>query len=113
VAACSDLGYTAEASAVALPQSYGVFQRAASQQEPSYRVKGVLTDGVDSTTKSLWMLVPGGRVGNCLRHAITKLPKQLAAIASPVRKALSAQFHTLWSRARQRKSLRVCALGQR
>src|ERR671924_883818 len=39
------LGYTTEASAAALTQSYGVFQRAAVQQGPSYRVKGVLTDG--------------------------------------------------------------------
>src|SRR5262249_60454844 len=47
------LGYTTEASAAAFTQSYQVFQRAASQQEPSYRVKGVLTDGFDSTTKSM------------------------------------------------------------
>src|SRR5688572_6601706 len=46
------LGYTENASAAAFTQSYGEFQRAASQQEPSYRVKGVLTDGFDSTTKS-------------------------------------------------------------
>src|ERR671936_1770675 len=39
------LGYTTDASAVAFTQSYGAFQRAALQQEPSYRVKGVLTDG--------------------------------------------------------------------
>ena len=30
-------GYTEEASAVALTQLYGVFQRAAVQHEPSYR----------------------------------------------------------------------------
>jgi len=42
-----------------------------------------------------------------------KRPKQLAAIASPVRKAWRSQFHTLLDRARQRKSLRVFALGQR
>src|SRR5262245_39317743 len=58
-------------------------------------------------------LFPGARLGNCLRHAITKLPKKLAAIASPVRKALRSQFHTLLYRARQRKGLRVFALGQR
>ena len=46
------LGYTDDASAAALTQSYGEFQRAASQQEPSYRVKGVLTDGFDSTTSA-------------------------------------------------------------
>jgi len=58
-------------------------------------------------------LFPGARLGDCLRHAINKLPGKLAAIASPVRKALRSQFHTLWYRARQRKSLRVFALGQR
>ena len=107
------LGYTTEASAAAFTESYGEFQRVASQQEPSYRVRGVLTDGFDSTTKSLRTLFPGARLGTCLRHALLKLPKKLVAIASPVRKTLRTQFHTLWYRARQRKSLRVFALGQR
>jgi hypothetical protein len=107
------LGYTMEASAAAFTQSYQVFQRAASQQGPSYRVRGILTDGFDSTIKSMRMLFPGARLGNCLRHAINKLPKKLVAIASPVRQALRSQFHTLLYRARQRKGLRVFALGQR
>src|SRR5512145_628366 len=107
------LGYTEEASAAALTASYGTFQRAASQQEPSYRVKGVLTDGFESTTKSMRTLFPGVRIGNCLRHAINKLPGKLTAIPSSVRKTLRSQFHTLWYRARQRKGLRVFALGQR
>src|SRR5919199_1911849 len=107
------LGYTEEASAAAFTQSYGAFQRAASQQEPSYRVKGVLTDGFDSTTKSMRTLFPGVRIGTCLRHALLTLPKKLVAIASPVRKALRTQFHTLWYRVRRRKHLRVFALGQR
>jgi hypothetical protein len=107
------LGYTTEASAGAFTQSYGEFQRAAAQQEPSYRVKGALTDGFDSTTKSLRTLFPGARLGFCLRHALNKLPKKLAAIPSPVRKVLRSKFHTLLYRARQRKSLRVFALGQR
>jgi hypothetical protein len=58
-------------------------------------------------------LFPGARLGFCLRHALNKLPKKLAAIASPVRQSLRAKFHALLSRARQRKSLRVFALGQR
>jgi hypothetical protein len=107
------LGYTTEASAAAFTQSYGAFQRAAVQQEPSYRVKGILTDGFDSTTKSLRTLFPGARLGTCLRHALLKLPGKLVAIASPVRKALRSQFHTLLYRVRQRKGLRVFALGQR
>jgi hypothetical protein len=107
------LGYTTEASTVAFTQSYRAFQQAALQQEPSYRVKGVLTDGFDSTTRSMRTLFPGVRLGTCLRHALLKLPKKLTAIASPVRKTLRTQFHTLLHRARQRKSLRVFALGQR
>src|ERR671911_2098350 len=107
------LGYTEEASAAAFTQSYREFQRAAYQHEPTYRVRGILTDGFDSTTSSMRTLFPGARLGNCLRHALNKLPKKLAAITSPVRKALLSQFHTLLYRARQRKGLRVFALGQR
>ena len=58
-------------------------------------------------------LFPGARLGNCLRHAINKLLKKLMAVASPVRTALRCRFHTLLYRARQRKHLRVFALGQR
>src|SRR2546430_8143254 len=107
------LGYTEAASAAAFTQSYREFQQAALQQEPSYRVRGILTDGFDSTTSSMRTLFPGARLGTCLRHAINKLPAKLVAIASPVRKALRSQFHTLLYRARQRKGLRVFALGQR
>jgi len=107
------LGYTKDASAAAFTESYQEFQRAALQQEPSYRVRGILTDGFDSTVKSMRTLFPGARLGNCLRHALNKLPKKLVAITSPVRKALRSQFHTLLYRARQRKGLRVFALGQR
>src|SRR5882724_6381115 len=57
------LGYTEEASAAAFTQSYREFQRAAYQHEPSYRVRGVLTDGFDSTTKSMRTLFPGARLG--------------------------------------------------
>ena len=85
----------------------------AVQQEPSYQVRGILIACFDSTSKSLWTLFPGARLGNCLRHALNKLPKKLTAITSPVRKALRSQFHTLLYRVRQRKSLRVFALGQR
>jgi len=107
------LGYTKHASTAAFTQSYQEFQRAAVQQEPTYRVRGILTDGFDSTNSSMRALFPGAHLGTCLRHALNKLPKKLVAIASPVRKALRSQFHTLLYRARQRKHLRVFALGQR
>src|SRR5215475_11192175 len=107
------LGYTEEASAVAFTQSYQAFQRAALDQEPAYRVRGVLIDGFDSTTNSMRTLFPGARLGFCLRHALLKLPKKLVAISSPVRQSLRTKFHALLSRVRQRQSLRVFALGQR
>jgi hypothetical protein len=88
------LGSTTEASGAALTQSYQEFQRTAVHDEPSSRVRGVLTDGCDSTVKSMRTLFPGARLGHCLRHALNKLPGKLAAIASAVRKALRSQFHT-------------------
>src|SRR5712692_1732162 len=107
------LGYRASKSAAAFTASYGEFQRVANQEDPSYQVKGALTDCFDSTSSSMRALFPGARLGTCLRHVLNKLPKKLVAIASPVRKALRSQFHTLLYRARQRKHLRVFALGQR
>jgi hypothetical protein len=52
------LGYTEEASAAALTQSYGEFQRAAFHHEPSYRVRGILTDGFDRSCTSSLRIIP-------------------------------------------------------
>ena len=107
------LGYSDSKSAAAFTASYGQFQRAALEHEPSYRVKGALTDGFDSTTKSMRTLFPGVRLGFCLRHALNKLPDKLIGLSAPVRKGLRSKFHALLHRCRQRKSLRVVSLGQR
>src|SRR6266403_4482021 len=45
------LGYSDGKSAVAFTASYGEFQRAALEHEPSYQVQGALIDGFDSTTQ--------------------------------------------------------------
>src|SRR4029453_4819185 len=107
------LGYSASKSAAAFTESYGDFQRAALQVEPAYQVQGALTDGFDSTTRSMKTLFPGARLGNCLRHALNKLPDKLVGLAAPLRQSLRSTFHTLLHRCRQRKSLRAVALGQR
>ena len=107
------LGYSDSKSAAAFTASYGEFQRAALAHEPSYRVKGALTDGFDSTTQSMRTLFPGARLGFCLRHALNKLPDKLVGLAIPLRQGLRSKFHTLLHRCRQRKSLRVVSLGQR
>jgi hypothetical protein len=107
------LGYSESQSAVALTESYGEFQRAALEHEPLYQVQGALIDGFDSTVSSMRALFPGVRPGLCLRHALNKLPSKLIGVSSPVRQGLRAKFHALLHRCRQRKSLRVVALGQR
>src|SRR5918911_2267852 len=107
------LGYSASKSAAAFTESYGVFQRAALEHEPSYQVRGALTDGFDSTVSSIRTLFPGARLGYCLRHALNKLPDKLIGVSASVRQGLRSQFHALLHRCRQRKSLRVVALGQR
>jgi hypothetical protein len=75
-------------------------------------VKGALTDGFDSTTKSMRTLFPGARLGNCLRHAINKLPDKMVGLAAPLRQGLRSKFHSLLHRCRTRNRLRVVALGQ-
>jgi hypothetical protein len=76
------LGYSESKSAAAFTASYGDFQRAALQVEPSYRVRGALTDGFDSTTQSLRTLFPEARLGYCLRHALNKLPQTGRRVSS-------------------------------
>jgi hypothetical protein len=106
------LGYSESKSAAAFTESYGVFQRAALAHEPSYQVRGVLTDGFDSTVSSMRTLFPKARLGFCLRHALNKLPSKLIGLSAPIRKGFRSKFHALLHRCRQRKSLRVVALGQ-
>jgi hypothetical protein len=107
------LGDSDSKSAAAFTESYGAYQRAALQHEPSYQVRGALTDGFDSTVSSMRTLCPGARLGFCLRHALNKLPAKLIGVSALVRQGLRSTFHALLHRCRQRKSLRVVALGQR
>jgi hypothetical protein len=107
------LGYSESKSAAAFTESYGEFQRLASHTDLAYQVKGALTDGFDSTASSMRTLFPRARLGNCLRHALNKLPSKLIGLSAPIRQDLRSKFHALLHRCRQRKSLRVVALGQR
>src|SRR5215475_3681496 len=107
------LGYSDSKSAAAFTESYGMFQRAALAHEPSYQVRGALTDGFDSTVSSMRTLFPRARLGFCLRHALNKLPSKLVGVSASVRQGWRSKVHALLHRCRQRKSLRVVALGQR
>ena len=106
------LGSTEDASAAALTPSYQECQRVVVQHAPASRVRGIRTDGFDSTPKRMRTLCPGARLGTGLRPALNKLPATLTASASPVRQALRSQVPTRGYQARQRKGWRVCARGQ-
>jgi hypothetical protein len=109
------LGYTEDASAAVLTQSYQEFQCAASQQEPSYRVRGVLTDGFDSTTKRRRTLFPRVRLGKLPAPCDQQAPWATDSDRLPCASGLTlpVPHPTLLYRARRRKGLRVFALGQR
>jgi hypothetical protein len=67
-------------------------------------MRGVLTDGFDSTVSSMGTVFPGARLGFCLRHALTKLPRKLIGVSASVRQGLRSTFHALLHRCRQQKS---------
>jgi hypothetical protein len=90
------LGYTEDKSADAFEDSYAEFQQAARAIAPTYKPKGILTDGFESTRKSLRNLFPTVALGNCLRHAMQRVGQKLQAVTSSVRDTLSQEFYVLF-----------------
>jgi len=75
------LGYSDSKSAVAFTESYGVFQRAALQHEPSYQVRE--PSPMASTAHEEYAhAVSEARLGLCLRHALNKLPDKLIGVSA-------------------------------
>ena len=62
------LGYTTAKSVDAFAADYGEFRQAAIDIDSSYQVAGILTDGFDSTRKSLSQLFPFAKLANCMLH---------------------------------------------
>lgn len=107
------LGYTEDKSADAFEASYGQFQQAAQMIEPEYQPKAILTDGFESTRKSLATLFPGVALGNCLRHASNRLGSKLKSVAKSVRNNLTQQFADLFEARTEPKENKVRSLGQK
>ena len=97
------LGYTTDASAVAFTQSYEEFQRGVPAGA-DLSGPWILTDGFDSTTKSMRTLFPGARLGSCLRHP-QQAPRQTHGDCVAVAQGTPLQCHTLLYRA---PSARAC-----
>jgi len=107
------LGYTSSKSVSAFAASYGEFQQAALAIDPSYQVQGILTDGFDSTKKSLGRLFPFAKLANCFLHATFKLPAQIKGVTKAIRQTLSGQFRQIFFVNNARKTANHRSLGQR
>jgi hypothetical protein len=88
------------------------FQQATQIVEPDYQPQGILTDGFESTRKSLGHLFPASPLGNCLRHAANRVGSKLKAVSQSLRDSLSEQFYQLFEDRLDPKANKVRALGQ-
>lgn len=107
------LGYVTDKSAAAFKRSYGKFRQSAQYVDPDYRVNGILTDGFESTIKSLRSLFPSARIGNCILHAAKKVNGKIKAVSSSLREDLSFQFYDLFRKAQEKKGLIVFSFSQK
>jgi hypothetical protein len=107
------LGYTEDKSADAFEISYSQFQQATQTIEPDYQPQGILTDGFESTRKSLHHLFPAASLGNCLRHATNRVASKLKAVTQTLRETFSQQFYDLFEDRTEPKANQVRSLGQK
>lgn len=107
------LGYIGDKSAASFEQSYKLFQQAGLRINPSWKVRGILTDGFESTISSMKKLFPGAVIGNCILHAARKVCQKLAGIPASVREYLSRQFYNIFEQSREKKGLKVFSFGQK
>jgi len=89
------LGYSTDKSALSFKQIYGQFVQQAQAVEPDYQPVGILTDGFESTRKSLHELFPQTALGNCLRHAADRLASKLTGVTKELRETLSQEFRQI------------------
>ncbi len=107
------LGYSEDKSAAAFEDPYGQFQQAAWVIDPEYQPEDILTDGFESTRKSLRTLFPFSSLGNCLPHATQRIGSKLKSVLKSLRDDLSEQFRHLFDDRTAEKKNKVCSLGQK
>jgi hypothetical protein len=107
------LGYTTDKSAEAFEASYTQFQRDALKIEPSYRVQGILTDGFESTIKSIRTLFPEAAIGNCLLHAARRILSKLRSVSKTTRQNLSHELYQIFEQCQEAKVNNLRSLGQK
>jgi len=107
------LGYTEDKSADSFEASYSQFKQAALTLDNSYRPLGILTDGFESTIKSLRNLFNKTAIANCILHAVNKIPSKLKSATSSIRGTLSHQFYILFDDYRKSNPINLRSIGQK
>lgn len=107
------MGYTQTKNAGDFAHSYGIFKQQAEEIAPDYEPKAALTDGFESTRKSLLTIFPKIKLGNCLMHATKKVPSKLQQTATQTRQSLAGQFYRIFSQVPKLTLIPVFEVGQR
>ncbi len=108
------LGYTESKSEEAFYDSYNNYRKSALNISPSYSPKGFLTDGFKSTINSIKKSFPKTKIGNCLLHAVKRIPGKLKSVSDLLRAKLSKKFYKiLFRESGQNKFLKIFSLGQK
>ena len=107
------LGYTTDKSADSFEVSYSQFKQAALTVDNSYQPLGILTDGFESTIKSLRNLFNKTAIANCILHAVNRIPSKLKSVTSSVRRTLSHHLFILFEEHRNLNPINLRSLGQK
>ena len=107
------MGYTKDKSALEFEKSYSQFRQAGLSYDPTWKVRGILTDSFESTIGAMKKLFPDARIGNCLLHAAKKVGQKLKNIPAEVREKLSKKFYQLYEKANKKKGLKVFSFCQK
>jgi hypothetical protein len=105
------LGYTTDKSAEAFEASYAQFQQDVLDIDPAYHAQGILTDGFESTIKSMHSLFPEAGIGNCLLHAARRILSKLKSVSRTTRQTLSYELYRIFQQCQEANNLR--SLGQK
>jgi hypothetical protein len=107
------LGYTTDKSAEAFEASYAQFRQDALEIDSAYRVQGILTDGFESTIKSMHTLFPEAAIGNCILHAAKRIPSKLRSVSKTIRENLSHELYQIFEQCQEAKADNLRSLGQK
>lgn len=74
---------------------------------------GILTDGFESTIKSMHSLFPEAAIGNCLLHAARRILSKLRSVPKTTRQTISHELYQIFEQCQEAKANNLRSLGQK